>query len=91
MIVLSTINRTPLAKMLTITAAEHLLKWVEPGTHDFAKYRTPQELADDLQSCQFQVSHLQGITYSPINGQWVRVHFHAANYFMTARHQSKAS
>ncbi|TFY68223.1 hypothetical protein EVJ58_g1126 [Rhodofomes roseus] len=41
---LSTISRTPLAYLLTIFAAEHLLRLVTPGTHTYAKYVRPEEL-----------------------------------------------
>jgi hypothetical protein len=41
---LSTIARTPLSYLLTIVAAEKLLRLVEPGTHTFSKYINPDEL-----------------------------------------------
>ncbi|KAI0077700.1 ubiquinone biosynthesis O-methyltransferase [Panus rudis PR-1116 ss-1] len=41
---LSTIARTPLAYLLTIFAAEKLLRFVEPGTHTYDKYVNPDEL-----------------------------------------------
>lgn len=85
MILLSSINRTFLARFLTIAVAEHLLKWVEPGTHDFSKYQSPEELTEYLQSHHFQVAHIQGVTYSPLERQWVQVPCHMVNYFLTAR------
>lgn len=41
---LSTIARTPLAYLLTIAAAEHVLRMVSPGTHTYSKYINPDEL-----------------------------------------------
>jgi polyprenyldihydroxybenzoate methyltransferase/3-demethylubiquinol 3-O-methyltransferase len=41
---LSTIARTPLSYLLTIVAAEKLLRLVEPGTHTFSKFVNPDEL-----------------------------------------------
>ncbi|KAH9057426.1 3-demethylubiquinone-9 3-methyltransferase [Lactarius vividus] len=41
---LSTIARTPLAYLLTIVAAEKLLRLVERGTHTFSKFINPDEL-----------------------------------------------
>ncbi|KAI5122095.1 hypothetical protein M0805_002217 [Coniferiporia weirii] len=46
---LSTISRTPLAYLLTIFAAEKLLRLVEPGTHTFSKYVKPSELVEFFQ------------------------------------------
>ena len=43
---LSTVSRTPLAYLLTIFAAEKLLRLVEPGTHTYEKYVKPSELID---------------------------------------------
>ena len=43
---LSTIARTPLSYLLTIVAAEKILRLVEPGTHTFSKYINPDELVD---------------------------------------------
>lgn len=41
---LSTIARTPLAYLVTILAAEHVLRRVSQGTHTYAKYVDPAEL-----------------------------------------------
>lgn len=43
-LILSTISRTPLSQLLTITLAEHVLRLVTPGTHTHAKYIKPAEL-----------------------------------------------
>ncbi|GMK57899.1 hypothetical protein CspeluHIS016_0407330 [Cutaneotrichosporon spelunceum] len=42
--VLSTISRTPLAQLLTLTLAEDVLRFVTPGTHTYAKFVRPEEL-----------------------------------------------
>ena len=41
---MSTINRTPLSQLLTITMAEHVLRFVTPGTHTYEKFIKPSEL-----------------------------------------------
>lgn len=50
--ILSTISRTPLSQLLTITMAEHVLRLVTPGTHTYSKFIKPDELLafvrDDL-------------------------------------------
>ncbi|KAF8492978.1 S-adenosyl-L-methionine-dependent methyltransferase [Russula emetica] len=43
---LSTIARTPLSYLLSIVAAEKVLRLVEPGTHTFSKFVSPSELID---------------------------------------------
>ena len=40
--------RTKLSYALSIVAAEHLLRLVPPGTHEWSKYVTPEELRELL-------------------------------------------
>lgn len=44
-VAVSTLNRTPRSYALAVVAAEHLLRWVPPGTHDWTRFVTPEELA----------------------------------------------
>ncbi|KAF8555960.1 ubiquinone biosynthesis O-methyltransferase [Imleria badia] len=41
---LSTVARTPLSYLITILAAEHILRWVTVGTHTYSKFINPSEL-----------------------------------------------
>ncbi|ODO02106.1 3-demethylubiquinone-9 3-O-methyltransferase [Cryptococcus wingfieldii CBS 7118] len=43
-LILSTISRTPLSQLLTITLAEDVLRLVTPGTHTYRKFVRPEEL-----------------------------------------------
>ncbi|OXC65371.1 3-demethylubiquinone-9 3-O-methyltransferase [Cryptococcus neoformans] len=43
-LLLSTISRTPLSQLLTITLAEDILRLVTPGTHTYRKFIKPEEL-----------------------------------------------
>lgn len=43
-LILSTISRTPLSRLLTITLAEDVLRLVTPGTHTYSKFVKPIEL-----------------------------------------------
>lgn len=47
---LSTIARTPLSYLLTILAAEHILRIVTPGTHTHSKFVNPSELVAFFQN-----------------------------------------
>lgn len=44
LLILSTLNRTNLSYATAIYTAEQILKWVPPGTHDWSKFLSPQEL-----------------------------------------------
>ena len=41
----STINRNPKSWLLAIVGAEHVMRWLPKGTHDWSKFITPDELA----------------------------------------------
>jgi len=43
-LILSTISRTPLSQLLTLTLAESILRLVTPGTHTYSKFVKPTEL-----------------------------------------------
>lgn len=48
-VAISTLNRTPRSYALAILAAEHLLRWVPPGTHDWERFVTPEELVMQME------------------------------------------
>lgn len=80
---LSTIARTPLSYLLTIFAAEHVLRLVTPGTHTHSKFVNPSELLDFFaKQPQPWISRLygdlpsrleaeiRGLVYVPWKGSW---------------------
>ena len=62
---LSTINRNLKAYLQTKIAAEYLLKLLPAGTHEYAKYIRPSELASWCRSSGFTVVDISGISYLP--------------------------
>jgi len=75
-LVLSTISRTPLAKLLTITVAENpLFGFVSPGTHSYPKYLKPQELLSFFEQdmawpADNRNIETRGVMYNPLKGDW---------------------
>ncbi|GAA5948593.1 hypothetical protein JCM3775_007161 [Rhodotorula graminis] len=69
-LLLSTISRTPLARLLTITLAEDVLRLVTPGTHTYHKYIKPQELADFFAEKGWVGFETRGCPYDPLTGKW---------------------
>ncbi|KAJ3224152.1 Hexaprenyldihydroxybenzoate methyltransferase, mitochondrial [Chytriomyces hyalinus] len=78
--VFSTINRTPTSYLLTILMAEHILRWVPPGTHDHSTYVTPSELESFVRAaersphhpanCSLDIVDTRGIAYLPLENKW---------------------
>ena len=80
----STIDRTPLAWMGAILAAEYLLRLLPKGTHDYEKLIRPAELAAWARAAGLQVAELSGVRYNPLSGRFSlsqRVHI---NYILRA-------
>ena len=59
----STLSRTWKSYALGIVAAEHLLRWVPPGTHHWEKFVTPSEMAGWLRGVGFRLQRLSGVVY----------------------------
>ncbi|KAL7753614.1 Hexaprenyldihydroxybenzoate methyltransferase, mitochondrial [Sorochytrium milnesiophthora] len=66
----STMNRTPLSGLLTIVLAEHVLRLVSPGTHDYHKYIQPHELRRMMHDSGAQTLDVEGMSFSPFSMQW---------------------
>jgi 2-polyprenyl-6-hydroxyphenyl methylase/3-demethylubiquinone-9 3-methyltransferase len=62
----STINRNPKAFMFAIVGAEHILHLLPAGTHDYAKFIRPSELAGWIRDAGLVVEGMTGLTYNPI-------------------------
>ncbi|MFN3882570.1 MAG: bifunctional 2-polyprenyl-6-hydroxyphenol methylase/3-demethylubiquinol 3-O-methyltransferase UbiG [Nitrincola lacisaponensis] len=67
---LSTLNRNPKSYLFAILGAEHLLKLVPAGTHDFNKFVRPAELADWVRQSGLILGEMTGLTYNPLTRQY---------------------
>jgi len=64
-VVCSTINRGPKAFALAILGAEYLLQLLPRGTHEYAKFIRPSELARFARAAGLQLIELAGLDYNP--------------------------
>lgn len=62
----STINRNPKAFVFAIVGAEHILKLLPAGTHDYDKFIKPSELAAWIRDAGLVIEGMTGLTYNPI-------------------------
>lgn len=67
LMILSTPNRTAWSKLLTITLAERLGR-IPKGTHDYARFITPEELSVMLADVGIKAIDVEGIAFSPTKG-----------------------
>lgn len=82
---LSTINRTPRAFFEAIVGAEYLLRLLPTGTHEYARFIRPSEMAAGLRARGLDVRELRGLSYSPITRQYRLTPSVAVNYLLYAR------
>ncbi len=66
LLVLSTLNRTPKAFALGIVAAEYVFNLVPKGTHSYAKFLKPAEIARVLRTRGMEITALKGLQYAPL-------------------------
>lgn len=64
-IVFSTINRSPKAYAFAIVAAEYILGMLPPGTHDYARFVRPSELARWGRAASLRLVDVTGVAWSP--------------------------
>ena len=62
----STINRNPKAFVFAIVGAEHILQLLPAGTHDYARFIRPSELAAWIRDAGLSVAGMTGLTYNPL-------------------------
>ncbi len=69
-IIISTLNRTSLAYLMAIVGAEHVLKIVPEGTHEWSKFVTPEEIVHLFPSNSTSLDWMAGMTYQPFTDTW---------------------
>lgn len=85
LLVMSTLNRTPKSYLLGIVAAEHILRWLPPGTHDWKKFQKPSELAKHLRAGGLEVTDVRGLIYNPLSREFsLDAEDLNVNYLLTA-------
>ena len=82
LLILSTPNRTQASKWLMVEAAERI-GLVPRGTHHWADFITPPELALLLEDAGFQPGQPMGIAWNPVKGLHLSDDL-ALNYILTA-------
>lgn len=82
---LSTINRTAKAYLFAIVGAEHVLRWLPVGAHDWNKFLTPSELKNACERAGMQAGQAAGFVMNPLSQKWrLSDTDTGVNYAMTA-------
>lgn len=66
-VVCSTVNRTAKAFALAVVGAEYLLRLLPTGTHEYARFIRPSELARAAREAGLELVELRGVEYDPFS------------------------
>ena len=66
----STLNRNPKSYMMAIVGAERIMRWLPVGTHDWAKFVTPEELETMIRRTGLDFVDRKGMVFNPITWRW---------------------
>ncbi|MXQ08284.1 bifunctional 2-polyprenyl-6-hydroxyphenol methylase/3-demethylubiquinol 3-O-methyltransferase UbiG [Alphaproteobacteria bacterium GH1-50] len=66
----STINRNPKSFAMAIVGAEHIMRWLPKGTHEWSKFITPDELYSLLSQAGLDPVDRKGFVFNPVSWRW---------------------
>jgi 2-polyprenyl-6-hydroxyphenyl methylase/3-demethylubiquinone-9 3-methyltransferase len=81
----STINRNPKAYLLAVVGAEYVLNMLPRGTHDYARFLRPAELARLCRDADLSVMEIVGMSYHPFARTYSLGSDTSVNYLIRAR------
>ncbi len=67
---IATINRTVKSMLTAKIGAEYILRWLEPGTHDWKKFLKPSEIDEPASANGLKLQELQGFKYCVFRDKW---------------------
>lgn len=81
----STIHRQPKAFLHAILGAEYLLGLVPRGTHEYARFIRPSELAAWCRDHRLHIQHTRGLGYNPLTRRYSLTDDTSVNYLIACR------
>ncbi len=81
----STLNRNIKSYLFAIIGAEYLLRMLPRGTHDYAKFITPAELARFIREADLTFDGIKGLTYNPLTKIYALNQDTDVNYMVACR------
>jgi 2-polyprenyl-6-hydroxyphenyl methylase/3-demethylubiquinone-9 3-methyltransferase len=80
----STISRNPKSYLFAVLGAEYILRLLPKGTHDYAKFITPAELAQYIRNSAMNLEALKGMSYNPLTKVYSLNQDTSVNYLVAA-------
>ena len=83
--IFSTISKTPKAFLFAIVGAEHILKLLPKGTHEYRKFIRPSALSQMIRESGLEVEKTKGMGYNPLTKVYSLTENLDVNYMIVAR------
>jgi 2-polyprenyl-6-hydroxyphenyl methylase/3-demethylubiquinone-9 3-methyltransferase len=81
----STLNRNVKAWLLAIVGAEHVLKLLPKGTHEYQRFIRPSELTRWSREAGLAVEGIKGLEYNPLTQRFTLSGDTSVNYWLACR------
>lgn len=81
----STLNRNPKSYLFAILGAEYVLNLLPRGTHDYAKFIKPSELAQWCRDAGLNVTDVTGMSYNPLDKTYALGRDSSVNYLVACQ------
>jgi 2-polyprenyl-6-hydroxyphenyl methylase/3-demethylubiquinone-9 3-methyltransferase len=85
MVFFSTIHRNPKAFVYAILGAEYLLSLLPRGTHEYARFIRPSELARWCREAGLEPADSRGLGYNPLTQRYALSADTSVNYLLSCR------
>jgi 2-polyprenyl-6-hydroxyphenyl methylase/3-demethylubiquinone-9 3-methyltransferase len=85
LVVFATINRNLKAYLSAVIGGEYVLRLLPRGTHDYARFIKPSELATFARRAGLEADDVTGMTYNPLTRSYRLEADTAVNYIATFR------
>jgi 2-polyprenyl-6-hydroxyphenyl methylase / 3-demethylubiquinone-9 3-methyltransferase len=70
LMICSTLNRNPKSFAMAIVGAEHVMRWLPKGTHDWRRFITPDELFRMIEAAGLEPVDRKGMVFNPLSWSW---------------------
>jgi len=81
----STLNRNPKSFLFAILGAEYVLSLLPKGTHEYARFIRPSELAQWCRDAGLEPSAASGLEYNPLTRRYRLSADTGVNYMLACR------
>ena len=81
----STLNRNVKSYLFAVIGAEYIARMLPKGTHDYARFIRPSELAGFVRAADLRTVDIKGIVYNPLSKHFTLSADTSVNYMLACR------